>query len=133
MTKLLKVVVKWVYCYMIYRFWIQFLTQHQSINQSINESIIYFFIPGITKTTMMSHHLLVLGLTLLVTLATVTGQHAHFSTGWTPGLGVGWRSSTPPLDGEDTDSSKMQCGIRGPALRKIMAVVFVSTKLCCHA
>ena len=41
MTKLLKVVIKWVYCYMIYRFWIQFLTQHQSINQSINRILFY--------------------------------------------------------------------------------------------
>ena len=56
----------------------------------------------------------------------------HYSTDWTPGFGIGRRSASQPMRGgrgdlgDEGGQAEPYCSMKPYALRRIMAVVFVS-------
>lgn len=73
----------------------------------------------------MKLNILEISIIIFTILNIHTAQHAHFSTGWTPGFGVGRRSAErTTLD----DKIISKCSIKNQTLRKIMAAIFVSIK-----
>lgn len=53
---------------------------------------------------------------LFLVVEEVACQHAHFSTGWSPGFGIGKRQG-------DSRGAVLDCSVRPAALQRILTIV----------